>query len=107
LGTFIFVGGSLVKRGGHNILEPASWGKPIFFGPHMDHYSAIADTLEREGAAIRVNSGEELACQIERLAQQPDQLAEMGRNAALFVARNQGSLEKNLDVIQRILKRRS
>ena len=107
LGTFIFVGGSLVKRGGHNILEPASWGKPIFFGPHMDHYSAIADTLEREGAAIRVNSGEELARQIERLAQQPDRLAEMGRNAALFVARNQGSLERNLDIIQRILKRRS
>jgi 3-deoxy-D-manno-octulosonic-acid transferase len=107
LGTFVFVGGSLVKRGGHNILEPASWGKPIFFGPHMDHYSAIADTLEREGAAIRVDSGEELARQIERLAQQPDRLAEMGRNAALFVARNQGSLERNLDIIQRILKRRS
>jgi 3-deoxy-D-manno-octulosonic-acid transferase len=105
LGTFIFVGGSLVRRGGHNILEPASWGKPIFFGPYMDHYSGIADMLEREGAAIRVRSGEELARQIERLARNPDQLVEMGRKAALFVARNQGSLEKNLDVIQRILKR--
>ncbi|MGH7846183.1 MAG: 3-deoxy-D-manno-octulosonic acid transferase [Candidatus Binatia bacterium] len=107
LGTFIFVGGSLVRRGGHNILEPASWGKPIFFGPYMDNYSNIAGSLEREGAAIQVRSGSELAEQIERLSNHPARLAEMGRKAALFVAQNQGSLERNLEVIEGVLKQRS
>jgi len=106
LGTFIFVGGSLVRRGGHNILEPASWGKPIFFGPYMDNYSNIAGSLEREGAAIRVHNGRELAEQIERLSNNPARLLEMGRKAALFVAQNQGSLEKNLEVIESVLRQR-
>jgi 3-deoxy-D-manno-octulosonic-acid transferase len=105
LGTFIFVGGSFVRRGGHNILEPASWGKPIFFGPYMDHYSNIADMLEREGAAVRVHNGEELARQIERLERDPERIVEMCRKAALFIARNQGSLEWNLNAISGVLHR--
>jgi 3-deoxy-D-manno-octulosonic-acid transferase len=106
LGTFIFVGGSLVRRGGHNVLEPAAWGKPIFFGPYMEHYSGIAATLEREGAAIQVRSGKELAAQIDRLIKDNGRLVEMGRKAASFVAKNQGAVERNLDVIERVLERR-
>jgi 3-deoxy-D-manno-octulosonic-acid transferase len=106
LGTFVFVGGSLVRRGGHNVLEPAAWGKAIFFGPYMEHYSNIAASLEREGAALRVRSGDELAEQIERLSVDPAILLEMGRKASRFVAKNQGSLEKNLEVIASVLKKR-
>jgi 3-deoxy-D-manno-octulosonic-acid transferase len=107
LGTFIFVGGSLVRRGGHNVLEPAAWGKPIFFGPHMEHYSGIASMLEREGAAIQVKSGEELAIQIDRLIKDNGRLLEMGQKAASFVAKNQGAVERNLDVIEKILEQRT
>lgn len=103
LGTFIFVGGSLVRRGGHNVLEPASWGKAIFFGPHMENYSGIASALEREGAAVRVRNGEELAAEIDRLIKDNGRLLEMGEKAASFVARNQGAVDRNLDVIERIL----
>jgi 3-deoxy-D-manno-octulosonic-acid transferase len=103
LGTFIFVGGSLVERGGHNLMEPAAWGKAIFFGPHMENYSSIASSLEREGAGIGIRDGEDLAVQIERLARDEVRLLEMGRKAAAFVARNQGAVERNLAAIEELL----
>ncbi len=43
--TAVFVGGSLVDAGGHNILEPAVFGKPIVFGPHMHNFAEIARTF--------------------------------------------------------------
>ena len=46
--TVVFVGGSLVDAGGHNILEPAVFGKPIVFGPHMDNFAEIARTFPRQ-----------------------------------------------------------
>jgi 3-deoxy-D-manno-octulosonic-acid transferase len=103
LGTFIFIGGSLVDRGGHNVLEPASWGKPIFFGPHMENYSDIASILEKEGAGVRVRNGDELAAQIDGLIRDNGRLLTMGERASSFVNQNQGAVEKNLDHIERIL----
>ena len=55
--TVVFVGGSLVDAGGHNILEPAVFGKPIVFGPHMDNFAEIARTFLDNGAAVQVRSG--------------------------------------------------
>ena len=46
--TVVFVGGSLVDQGGHNILEPAVHGKPIVFGPHMQNFAEIADDVPAE-----------------------------------------------------------
>jgi 3-deoxy-D-manno-octulosonic-acid transferase len=103
LATFVFVGGSLVRRGGHNLMEPAARGKVIFFGPHMENYSAMASSLEREGAAVGVPDGEQLAIQIERLSDDQARIGEMGRKAAAFVARHQGAVERNLAVIEEVL----
>ena len=55
--TVVFVGGSLVDAGGHNILEPAVFGKPIVFGPHMQNFAEIARTFLDNGAAIQVRNG--------------------------------------------------
>ena len=52
--TVVFVGGSLVDAGGHNILEPAVFGKPIVFGPYMQNFAEIARTFLDNGAAIQV-----------------------------------------------------
>ena len=60
IATTVFVGGSLVDRGGHNILEPAIFGKPILFGPHMQNFQEIADAFLSNGAAVRVESAREL-----------------------------------------------
>lgn len=103
LAHFVFVGGSFVKRGGHNIFEPAAWGKPIFFGPYMENYSSIAETSVREGAAIRVTDGSEMARHIASLMDQPARAADMGRKASALVQRNQGVVERNMAIIESLL----
>ena len=61
MATAVFVGGSLVDHGGHNILEPAVFGKPIVFGPHMHNFQEIAGRIpRRNGAAVQVQSEREL-----------------------------------------------
>ena len=103
LAAMVFVGGSWVRRGGHNVLEPAAWGKPVFFGPHMENYSSAAATLMRLGAAMEVKNGEELAVVLDDLLGRPEKLAEMGRNAKAFVLENQGAVDRNLEVIETLL----
>src|SRR5213079_3489671 len=60
LATAVFVGGSLVDHGGHNILEPAIFGKPIVFGPYMQNFKEIAEAFIANGAAVCVQSEREL-----------------------------------------------
>ena len=50
----VFVGGSLVATGGHNVLEPAVFGKPIVFGPHMENFVEIADAFVSNGAGVQL-----------------------------------------------------
>src|SRR5204863_6812260 len=60
LATAVFVGGSLADHGGHNILEPAVFGKPIVFGPHMQNFKEIAETFLANDAAVQVQSDREI-----------------------------------------------
>src|SRR6185369_14141754 len=60
LATVVFVGGSLADHGGHNILEPAIFGKPIVFGPYMQNFTEIADAFISNDAAVQVQSDREL-----------------------------------------------
>ena len=61
LADVAFVGGSLVPTGGHNVLEPAFWAKPVLFGPHMQNFRDIAERFLAEGAAFQVQNADELA----------------------------------------------
>jgi hypothetical protein len=63
----VFVGGSLVDQGGHNILEPAVHGKPIMFGPHMENFAEIADAFLKNQGAVQVQSATDLASVVVRL----------------------------------------
>jgi len=101
--TAVFIGGSWVKRGGHNVLEPAAWGKPIFFGPHMENFASIAAALVQSGAAVEVRNGEELAARIEALLDHPEKLADMGRIARRLVEAHQDAVKKNLEIVENIL----
>jgi len=60
LATIVYCGGSLVPKGGQNILEAAAWGKVIFYGPFMDDFSTEAALLEDAGAGIRIRNPIEL-----------------------------------------------
>ena len=97
--TVVFVGGSLVDHGGHNILEPAVFGKPILFGPHMQNFKEIADAFVGNGAAVQVGSERELEQAMISLATDPVRRAKLGAAARALVEANRGAKEKTLAVI--------
>lgn len=94
-----FVGGSLVPVGGHNLLEPAAWEKPVLTGPHLHNFTAIAQLLDDAGGLSVVDSGEALADKLQVLMSDPDQCARQGQAAAAVVEANRGALEKGLELI--------
>ncbi|HKT80602.1 MAG TPA: 3-deoxy-D-manno-octulosonic acid transferase [Vicinamibacterales bacterium] len=101
--TAVFVGGSLVDHGGHNILEPAVFGKPILFGPHMDNFREIAETFLTNGAAVQVQSERELEEVLLTLVSDPVRRARLGAAARALVDANRGAKVKTLEAIADVL----
>ncbi|MBI2187413.1 MAG: 3-deoxy-D-manno-octulosonic acid transferase [Acidobacteria bacterium] len=99
IGTVVFVGGSLVPGGGHNILEPAVFGKPIVFGPHMENFAEIADAFLANGAAIQVRSPRELDEVIVGLMGDPVRRARVGAAARSLVEANRGAKDRTVAAI--------
>jgi 3-deoxy-D-manno-octulosonic-acid transferase len=105
--TIVFVGGSLVDHGGHNILEPAVHGKPIVFGPHMQNFAEIAEAFLKSQAAIQVADAGELASVCARLASDPVERARLGAAARALVEANRGAKPRTLEAIEALLPRPS
>src|SRR5258705_805610 len=78
IATAVFVGGSLVDTGGHNILEPAVFGKAILFGPYMQNFAEIARAFVENDAAIQIKSGRELEHALQSLLTDPVSRARLG-----------------------------
>jgi len=103
VGTLVFVGGSLVDAGGHNILEPAVFGKPVIVGPHMHNFQEIAETFLAAGAAVQVSSDRELADTLVALAGDPVRRASLGAAGRALVEANRGARERTLAVVDALL----
>ena len=101
--TAVFVGGSLVDAGGHNILEPAVFGKPIVFGPYMQNFAEIARTFVDNGASIQIRSPRELETALLELLSDPVRRASLGAAARALVEANRGARGKSLAVIAQVL----
>ena len=101
--TVVFVGGSLVDAGGHNILEPAAFGKSIVIGPHMQNFREIAETFLASGAAVQVRSEAELGSTLRLLLTDPARRAGLGAAASAVVEANRGAKAKTLAVIEELL----
>jgi tetraacyldisaccharide 4'-kinase len=71
LADVVFVGGSLVTWGGHNLLEPAVFSKPIVSGPHTQNFREMADAFRRAGALVEVRDADSLAAAVDRLLRDP------------------------------------
>ena len=99
IATAVFVGGSLVPTGGHNILEPAVHGRPIIFGPHMDNFAEIARVFLAQGAAIQVRTARELEDVVVSLIGDPVRRAKLGAAARALVDANRGAKDKTLNVL--------
>jgi 3-deoxy-D-manno-octulosonic-acid transferase len=100
-GDLAYVGGSLVPKGGQNPVEPAAAGKPVLFGPDMSDFPDIADLMLKEGGAIQVKSGEELAEQCGRLFCDSALRARLGEKNRELVERHSGvTLKISNDILE-------
>jgi 3-deoxy-D-manno-octulosonic-acid transferase len=103
IGTVVFVGGSLVPTGGHNVLEPAVFGKPIVFGPHMQNFLEIADAFVTNGAGVQLANEQELDEAFLSLIGDPVRRARLGAAARALVEANRGANEKSIMVLASLL----
>jgi 3-deoxy-D-manno-octulosonic-acid transferase len=98
-----FVAGSLIPQGGHNLLEPAAVGVPILTGPHLFNFTAIAEMLFKNDAAIQVNDAAQLAATVVQLLNDKIQCEKIVQRAHQIIQQNQGVLQRYLDWLKPLL----
>jgi len=101
----VFMGGSLVKRGGHNVIEPATLAKPIIFGPHMFNFRDIAELFLKNDAAVQVKSADELERSLNELLQNQDKAKELGAKAKEIILRNSGATSRVISFVKKSMER--
>jgi len=103
-GTLAFCGGSLVPLGGQNLLEAAVWGRPVFYGPHMEDFQEARGIVESiVGDAFLVRTSEELAEKSIDYLKNPDKRESAGRSVRDALLRHQGAAEKYAELVCRAL----
>ena len=109
LASIVFVGGSIARTGGHNILEPAAVGAPVIVGPHMYNFQSIMETFAAAGALIQLLPMSDsaaivaLANTISELLDHPARGREIGRLAQSLVSENRGATERTLRSLDSII----
>ena len=103
-GDIAFVGGSLVDAGGHNVLEPARFGKPVLFGPYVTNFGSLAHEMKQRGAAIEVAGAGDLVREINELLADPEKRRSLGEKAYRFAAEDDGVLERSVALAGRYIQ---
>ena len=99
----VFVGGSLVPVGGHNLLEAALVSRPVIFGPHMHNFREISGLILSAGAGAQVQSAEELPTLLSRYLQDP-QLGQMqGAAGRQLIAAHSGATVRTVDLLRTLV----
>ena len=101
LATIVYCGGSLVPKGGQNILEAAAWGKVIFYGPSMEDFSEEKALLEDVGCGTTIKSAEELLQEILQALKNPEELQRRGDRGKSVILANIGAAARYADLISR------
>jgi 3-deoxy-D-manno-octulosonic-acid transferase len=101
LATIVYCGGSLVPKGGQNILEAAAWGKVIFYGPSMEDFSEEKTLLEDVGCGTTIKSAEELLQKILQALKNPEELQHRGDRGKSAILANIGAAARYADLISR------
>lgn len=107
ISDLVFVGGSLVPTGGHNILEPASLGIPVLFGPHMNNFKESASLILGYGGALQIGDVKELTASLQLLLDDPDKRRSMGCEGMRLVRENSGATEMQMAVIRKLVRGKS
>jgi 3-deoxy-D-manno-octulosonic-acid transferase len=103
VGSISFIGGSLVPKGGHNLLEPALYGCPVLFGPHMENFMEASAYFVEQGAAIQVSDVADLTRQLTRLLRDPVAREQMGCAAKAALAAHQGACERTMTLLEQFV----
>lgn len=103
LATVVFVGGSLVPTGGHNVLEAAVAGKAVVVGPHMENFQEIADAFRVAGALVQVADADALGPEIAALLSDDARRSAVGERARSLVVANRGGLDTTVRALAGLL----
>ena len=97
--SVVFIGGTLVPRGGHNILEAVRFGKPVVFGPHMENFREMARDFLEAGAAIEVRNSDDMGARLDELLGNPGLAAGMAASGLRLLERNAGATGRAVQAI--------
>ena len=101
LSDLVFVGGSLVPIGGHNVLEASLMKKPVLFGPYMQNFKEIARLLRAAHGGLQVKNSTDLYLQMKLLLENPTEAERIGDNGRHLLQQNQGATKRTLTVLSR------
>ena len=99
-----FIGGSLVPSGGHNILEPAAFGKIPVFGPSMENFAEIASRFLSAGAAVQVDSPEDAGVAWIEFFRNPERMKKIGETARRLVEGSRGATDRAIAEISKLVE---
>ena len=99
LDSVVFMGGSLANRGGHNILEPAFFARPIVIGPHMENFPEIVASFRESGACLEIADPRELGPAVDRLLRDPSARLALGQQARRVADAKRGATDRAVRAI--------
>ncbi len=103
-GDAVFVGGTLVPFGGHNVIEPASLGRPVIIGPHSQHFRSVVQDFQRTDAIRIAKDQEDLLEILRKLQADPPAAAAIGRRACQVVEEHRGASSRTFKVLERVME---
>ncbi|MCI5141790.1 MAG: hypothetical protein D3909_08715 [Candidatus Electrothrix sp. ATG1] len=103
VGDYVFCGGSLVNKGGHNIMEPIGWRKPVFFGPFMQDFQDAVDLVLAAGAGVQVDSPGDLADYLLSHPLDSPVYEQLGQAADRLARTQQGAVERQAKMVMQVL----
>ncbi|MDP3980334.1 MAG: glycosyltransferase N-terminal domain-containing protein [Chlamydiota bacterium] len=100
IADIVFIGKSLTKKGGQNMMEPARYAKPILFGPHMENFREMSSVFLKENAAIEVQDEKDLRDVVKNLMASKAKRASLGEKAQQIWMQHSGAFDKHISIIQ-------
>lgn len=104
IASFVFCGGSLVPRGGQNLLEPAAWAKPVLYGPSMEDFADARRLIEDAGGGMTVYDAPQLAAAAELWLRRPNLAIVAGQAARQAIMAHRGAAQKHAEVIENLIQ---
>ena len=107
IADIVFIGGSLVPVGGHNVLEPAVFSKPVIYGMYMGNFREMAELLQKKKAAIQVKDADEFIDQALTLLKDSQLRQKTGENSFQVIKENSGAVVKSMNILKKLLESNS